>query len=90
MSKQASKQHPAPVMLSVNAIIGGVFHSDGSALPFKNESDLPAALQPFVATGEEPSIQPPVRNIYDFMSPPLRRQAARRQAIAQEKDWAKR
>ena len=34
-------------------------------LPFTRAADLPESLKPFVATGEEASIQPAERNIYD-------------------------
>jgi hypothetical protein len=52
----------------------GQFYCAGTAVPF-TETDLPAALQPFVATGEEPSIQPVERNIYNSWS--IRRQVHR-------------
>ena len=87
MSKPEAPEPPPAVVLSVNAIIGGVFYAAGSALPFTSESDLPTSLKAFVATGNETPFQPAERNIYD-MSPPLRRQARRLEMHAAHQEFA--
>jgi hypothetical protein len=83
---------PAPeqsstLVLSANAIIGGVFFPAGDPLPFTSEADLPESLKPFVATAEAPPPEPPVRNIYDL---PLstRRQVRRLEMHAAHQEFA--
>ncbi len=87
MSKTEAPEPPSAVILSVNAIIEGVFYRAGTPLPYQSEKDLPPNLQPFVATGQEPSLQPVMRNIYD-LSPAARRQIRVHEAAAAEKAWA--
>ena len=87
MSKPEAPEPPPAVVLSVNAIIAGVFYRAGTALPFENENALPESLKPFVATAEAPPPEPAQRNIYDL---PLstRRQVRKLELAAAEKEWA--
>jgi hypothetical protein len=87
MSKQASEQPPATIILNVNCIVGGVFHSARSPLPFTSENALPEALRAFIATAASPPPEPPTRNIYD-MPLALRRQVRGLELGAAEKAWA--
>jgi hypothetical protein len=87
MSKPEAPEPPPAVVLSVNAIIAGVFYRAGTALPFENENALPESLKPFVATAEAPPPEPAQSNIYDL---PLstRRQVRKLELAAAEKEWA--
>ena len=64
-----------------NAIIDGQF-------PFTDESALPAALRPFIATGDETPFDPSERNIYADLPRNTRRQIRRLEAIAAEREAA--
>jgi hypothetical protein len=74
-------------MLSVNAIIDGKFYGAGTPLPFTSENDLPEVLRSFIATGEEASTQPVVRNIYD-LHPAARRAVRRLEMHAAHQEFA--
>jgi hypothetical protein len=87
MSKPEASEPPPAVVLNVSAIVGGVFYGAGTPLPYENENDLLASLKPFIATGEEPSLQPVVRNIYD-LSPAARRQVRQLEMQAAHQEFA--
>jgi hypothetical protein len=79
-------EQPPPIVLSVNCIHNGQFYGAGTAVPF-TETDLPAALRPFIATAAAPPPEPVQRNIYDL---PLsaRRQARRLEMHAAHQEFA--
>ena len=82
-----ASEPPPAVILTVNAIVGGVFFHAGTPTPYASEADLPASLKPFVATAEAPPPEPVERNIYD-MPLSLKRQVGKLQLAAAEKAWA--
>ena len=85
MAEQVTGQRP--VILTANCIVNGQFIRAGDPTPYTSEEDLPAAMRPFVATGDEVPFDPGERDLYDW-SPGQRRQIRRLEKHAAHQEFA--
>jgi hypothetical protein len=99
-TRSAISTQQQPITLKVNALVDGVHYKAGDTLPFTAVDELPAALKPFVVTGDEPEPNEAVADQANFQLGvtyqldtegrrlrALNRQVATLQAQAAEEAW---